>query len=89
MLIGRHHSLRYQCAGKFFEAGCRALALVYYQAVRAFGREAPSAALAFDDEASSAAVTIDDEAYNAYVAAVEAYNAEVEKAGHPEGRIEA
>lgn len=62
-------SLRYQCAGQTWESACRALALVYYQAVRAFGRSAEH----------GVAQAASSEAFEAYEAAVEAYNVEVKK----------
>ncbi len=72
-----HNSLRFQCQSTSFVSVCNSLAQVYYQAVRTFG----GSSLAGDD--------VDAEAYEAYVAAVEAYNAEVEKAGQPEAKIQA
>ncbi|KAI6783458.1 uncharacterized protein J7T54_005487 [Emericellopsis cladophorae] len=68
-----------QCAGESAQGACEALANVYYQAVRWFGREAPAAA-------DMAAEADSEEMPAEYKEAVAAYEAEVKKA-QEEGQL--
>jgi hypothetical protein len=68
-----------QCAGNSNQGACEALANVYYQAVRWFGREAPAAA-------EKAAEADSEEEPAEYKEAVAAYEVEVKKA-QDEGKL--
>ncbi|KAG9251335.1 phospholipase A2 [Emericellopsis atlantica] len=68
-----------QCAGEGAQGACEALANVYYQAVRWFGREAPATA-------DTAAKVDAEEMPVEYKEAVAAYEAEVKKA-QDEGKL--